>query len=260
MLEVGACTSSRIGYIRYRRSGIFGNAFVEMPSPVSIIRLIFYFVNQLMSSKIFALFLCFCGAVGVSAQSSVNKVSINTHSQSEILYVNGTVRILSLPKDGATSGIYTRADGTVSTAADQPFQAKHEVVADGNGVLGRSSRTLPQFFYLPSIVMPTAPEAVQHLDYATYNAGTEIYTVNLYQVYDRQYGMLYQHSTKSPSATALPRLTGNNKFAYFITYYDKGVFTDVGVTNEGILTYKVNTITLKSARTYMNVVLKPISL
>lgn len=214
-----------------------------------------------MTSKLFAFFLCLFCAAGASAQlSTFNRVSINTTISSEILYVNGTVRIGTLPVDGATTGIYTKSDGTASTSADQPFKATHEVVVDATGVLGRSSRTLPQFLYLPSIVMPTAPEAITPLDYATYNSGTEVYSVDLYKVYERQYGMLYQHATKSPGAGSLPTLVGNSKFAYFVTYFDKTVFTNVAVTNAGILSYKVNTTTLKSARTYMNVVLKPISL
>lgn len=214
-----------------------------------------------MTSKLLALFFCFLCVAGVSAQiTPVNKVSINTSSQSEILYVYGTVRVQNLPYDGATTGIYTKADGSVSTTNDQPFHATNEVVADGNGVLGRSTRTLPQFFYLPSIVMPTSPEVITHLDYATYNSANETYTVNLWEVYQRQFNMFYQHSLKSPGAGDLPMLTNSNKFAYFITYYDKQIFTDVAVTNNGVLTYKVNTIALKSARTYMNVVLKPIDL
>lgn len=210
-----------------------------------------------MTSKLLALFFCFLCVAGVSAQS---KVSINTTSQSEILYVNGTVRVGSLPVDGASTGIYTMADGTVSTSANQPFRATHEVVVDANGVLGRSSRTLPQFIYLPSIVMPTTPAAITPLDYATYDSGSETFTVNLYQVYERQFGMLYTHATKNPTAGTLPRLIGSTKFAYFVTYYDKTVFTDVAVTNAGLLTYKVNTVSLKSARTYMNIILKPLSL
>lgn len=214
-----------------------------------------------MISKFSVFCLCLICAIGASAQTtSVNKVSINSGSASEILYVDGTVRIGRLPYDGATTGIYTKRDGSASTTADQPFSANNEVVVDSNGVLGRSTRALPQFFYLPSIVMPTTPEAVTPLDYATYNGANEVYTVNLYQVYDRQYGMLYQHALKSPGAGDLPRLSDAYKFAYFITYYDKQVFTDVAVTNNGILTYKINSVALKSARTYMNVILKPLSL
>lgn len=216
-----------------------------------------------MTSKIFAFFLCLLCAAGVSAQSTpVNKVSINTSSQNEILYVNGTVRIQSLPMDGATTGIFTKSDGSVSTAADQPFNATHEVVVDANGVLGRSTRKLPQFFYMPSIVLPmNSAAAAATGGIVTYDGGTETYTINLFEVARRQFALLYPNSTRSPNATdPLPFLDQASKFAYFVTYFDKEVYTNVAVNNSGILTYKVKPYVLKSPKTYMNIILKPLIL
>lgn len=68
--------------------------------------------------------------------SQTGKVGINSPTPTETLHVNGTERVGNLPLNGATNAIYTKADGTVSTAKDQTFKATRTVVADANGVLG----------------------------------------------------------------------------------------------------------------------------
>ncbi|MFC2487621.1 MAG: hypothetical protein ACFNP8_03450 [Alloprevotella sp.] len=44
---------------------------------------------------------------------------------------------------------------------------------------------------------------------------------------------------------------------YYVTYYDKAVFTNVGLTNQGVLTYKlVSAAPDVTEKTFMNVVFK----
>lgn len=80
--------------------------------------------------------LCICFSIGASAQTYNGKVGINTTTPTEILHVNGTERVSSLPLHTAVNSIYTKPDGTVSAAKDQTFTATRTVVADNNGVLG----------------------------------------------------------------------------------------------------------------------------
>ncbi|MEE6130310.1 hypothetical protein V2E39_23120 [Chryseobacterium arthrosphaerae] len=64
------------------------------------------------------------------------QVGINTAAPTEIMDVNGTVRVRDLPLNGSANAISTKPDGTKSTAKDQPFIATKTVVVDNNGVLG----------------------------------------------------------------------------------------------------------------------------
>lgn len=73
---------------------------------------------------------------GVAINAQAGKVGINTSTPTEILNVNGTTRISSLPTNGTPNSIYTKPDGTMSAAKDQTFNATKTVVADNNGVLG----------------------------------------------------------------------------------------------------------------------------
>ena len=74
-----------------------------------------------------------CTAVA-NAQSG--KVGINTSAPTEILSVNGTVRVQELPLNGSTNSLYTMGDGTASSTKNQTFNPSKTVVADANGVLG----------------------------------------------------------------------------------------------------------------------------
>ncbi|MGU3376445.1 hypothetical protein [Chryseobacterium sp. M5A1_1a] len=64
------------------------------------------------------------------------QIGVNTATPTEILDVNGTARVRSLPADGATNAIYTQADGSASTTKSQTFTATKTMVIDNNGVLG----------------------------------------------------------------------------------------------------------------------------
>ncbi|MFU2094867.1 hypothetical protein [Ornithobacterium rhinotracheale] len=66
----------------------------------------------------------------------VAQVGVNTEQPTETLDVKGSVRVQTLPSNGATSAIFTKPDGTKSTSKDQTFTAKKTVVVDANGVMG----------------------------------------------------------------------------------------------------------------------------
>ena len=111
-------------------------------------------------------------------------------------------------------------------------------------------------FYMPSIVTPTT-------------VGT--YTINLYEEYIKQYAD--SNGTNTSNKQAPPNRSWNiqtnnsnnslktyakDDLDYFVVYYDKNVFTNLNITEEGVLTYEVTTESAKniSAQTFMNIVLQ----
>lgn len=72
----------------------------------------------------------------ITFNTSIAQVGINNTSPTETLDVNGTTRIRNLPVNGSSNAIYTKPDGSKSTAKDQSFTATRTVTADSNGVLG----------------------------------------------------------------------------------------------------------------------------
>lgn len=187
----------------------------------------------------------------VQAQT-VQKVGVNTKFPSEVLHVDGTMRISKLPEKGANA-IYTKPDGTVSTAPNQLFMPTTTIVANANHVLGKSQTPPSSFFYMPAVYLPTKPTDVQPP--VTYNAGTGEYMLNLFNEYQAQYG-LTGASVKSPTATTLPVETTSTNLTYFVTYYDNSVYEAVSVNNVGQLTYKVKAGARATAKSYMNIVLR----
>ena len=106
------------------------------------------------------------------------------------------------------------------------------------------------YFYMPSILLPLDPSD------PAYNASTQTFTVDLYAQYAAQYNLTSSTtSTKNPSATTLP-VYANNALDYFITYYDNAVFTNVAVSDVGVLTYRLVATPVVSEKTYMNIVLQ----
>lgn len=115
-------------------------------------------------------------------------------------------------------------------------------------------------FYMPSIVVPT-----------TVNTRHE---VNLYQEYIKQYAhenvsnvdkddkSIITSSSNRPIASSVGasplKIYKKDDLDYFVVYYDKNVFTDLNITPEGVLTYKVTAEGAKniSAQTFMNIVLQ----
>lgn len=75
---------------------------------------------------------CYCCAYS----QTNNKVGFTTTTPTEIIDVNGTARVRDIPLNGNLNAIYTKPDGTVSTAKDQTFNAVKTLVVDANGVVG----------------------------------------------------------------------------------------------------------------------------
>lgn len=111
-------------------------------------------------------------------------------------------------------------------------------------------------FYMPSIVVPTT--IGEH-------------KIDLYEEYIKQYAD--SNGTNTSNKQAPPNRSWNiqtnnsnnhlktyakDDLDYFVVYYDNNVFTNLNITDKGVLTYEVTTESAKniSAQTFMNIVLQ----
>lgn len=110
-------------------------------------------------------------------------------------------------------------------------------------------------FYMPSIVVPTT---------------VDTHTINLYEEYIKQYADSNGSNTSNKQAPNrswnIQTNNSNNSLKtyakddldYFVVYYDSNVFTNLSITEDGVLTYTVTAEGAKniSAQTFMNIVLQ----
>ena len=112
-------------------------------------------------------------------------------------------------------------------------------------------------FYMPSIVMPTTQGD---------------HSINLYEEYLKQYAHKNASNIDTRDNINIPndrpiasregasplKTYRKNDLDYFVVYYDKNVFTNLSITEDGVLTYTVTAEGAKniSAQTFMNIVLQ----
>ena len=113
-------------------------------------------------------------------------------------------------------------------------------------------------FYMPSIVVPTTVK--------------DRHTINLYEEYLKQYAHKNASNIDTRDNINIPndrpiasregasplKTYRKNDLDYFVVYYDKNVFTNLNVDENGVLTYTVTAEGAKniSAQTFMNIVLQ----
>lgn len=129
----------------------------------------------------------------------------------------------------------------------------------------------PKFFYMPSVVLPTATTDTRIVDVTntdyTYVGGE--YIVNLYNLYRNQFTTPVISSIVDASNPSLPAgtvVTANDtleslvkpatSYHYFVTYADPNVFEEIKLDANGILKYKVKSNSIIRTGTFMNIVIK----
>lgn len=118
----------------------------------------------------------------------------------------------------------------------------------------------PKFFYMPSVVLPTlSTDALigtgTGANY-TYDPGTLTYSVNLYELFKKQFSTPIKSSKANANLTEF--VLTSNLYDYFVTYADDKVFdvSTINLSATGILTYKVNANAVIKTGSFMNIVLK----
>lgn len=188
-------------------------------------------------------------------------VGLGVRVPTEMLDVNGTVRIESLPRYGEHR-IYR---GT--NTPDRPYYPNQIVVVDKHGVLGRMDKVPQWIFYMPPILLPLCREMCEHerslgryTDEGTATTDGR-FIVDLYQNYREQLGMTQATSQARPtsySSQSLPvrELWNKEQLMFFVTYYDPNYFEDVVVDDDGVLSYRVKKNVDPTEKTYMSIVFR----
>jgi hypothetical protein len=159
------------------------------------------------------------GKVGIGFNNFENRTAFT-----ELFQVNGSAQFTGLPAKQGNS----TTDKLVVVAAD--------------GVL-KTVKHAPRFFYMPPVIFDTS------------TTGTGL-TRDLYQDYVHQFTgenpynlahgapgynpMSYNGGlVKSPSAPAEIPVYGRTELHYYITNYDKTVFSNLSINDNGVLTYNI---------------------
>lgn len=108
-----------------------------------------------------------------------------------------------------------------------------------------------QQFYMPSVVLPTNGSNLPDATNYSYSNGT--FTVNLFDIYRKQYATPQVKSLSS--ATLSVGATAAN-FDYFVLYFDPAVFSSVDVSASGQLSYTLVSNYTISEKTFMNIMFK----
>lgn len=166
---------------------------------------------------------------------------------------------------GALTGPTSIGTDNTNTLAIQGLQTgsttDRVVVADPtSGILKQLKAALPKFFYMPSIIIPTALDHIPQeyntgplLGAMTFNDIAKTGSINLHAIYAAQFNGISGSSVKSPGAGTLPVVIQPNELNYYITWYDNTLFDNVAVTDAGILTYHVSSSTADEG-SFMNIV------
>lgn len=213
---------------------------------------------------------------GVSSTfAQVGRVGINTDDPKATLHIkadknnkdnNPGLIIPDVSKDKLDTGepvestLVYYSGGTNSAYIDQNTGSTTENIGSKKGFYYYDGTDWQRIirkvqFYMPSIVTPTT-------------VGT--HTINLYEEYIKQYADSKGSNTSNKQAPnrSWNIQTNNNDNSlktyakddldYFVVYYDKNVFTDLNVDENGVLTYTVTAEGAKniSAQTFMNIVLQ----
>ncbi|WP_410879595.1 hypothetical protein [Myroides sp. DW712] len=123
------------------------------------------------------------------------------------------------------------------------------VVADADGVLKALKAVMPKFFYMPSVMVPTAANQATQSG-VTFDNTSRIGTINLYAIYEKQFGTPVK---SSPGATALPVLPAS-ELGFHVTYATEDVFTIQSIDDHGLMTYKVSETANVNAGSFINIV------
>ena len=138
------------------------------------------------------------------------------------------------------------------------FVIENETTGTGYWVKLGAEYAKPQFFYMPSVLLPTLATDPRVNDNSqpeyTYNNG--VYTVNLYELFNKQFGTPIK---SSPGSSDLEGFILNaDEYEYFVTYIDETVFdkASIDLTPNGVLSYEVKQDAIIRNGSFMNVVLK----
>ncbi len=195
------------------------------------------------------------------AQVGIGTATPNPSSQLDVYSTNKGLMIPQVPLASLTDAT-TITSGNVnsllvyntSTVATLTPGYYYWSVSTWNRLMTEASMinqvTMPKFFYMPSIAMPTSSAPFVTGDGFSVTA-EGVFSVSLYTRYTSQFST---PDVKNPTQTTTLPVLLDNQLDYYITSYDKAVFQTVALTDAGLLTYKIKTGAQVTAATFMNIV------
>lgn len=173
--------------------------------------------------------------------SKVNTLNNNEHEESTLVYYSG----------GTNSAYINQNTGSTTENIDSKKGFYYYDGTDWQRIIRKAQ------FYMPSIVMPTTQGD---------------HSINLYEEYLKQYAHKNASNIDTRDNINIPndrpiasregasplKTYRKNDLDYFVVYYDKNVFTNLSIAEDGVLTYTVTVEGAKniSAQTFMNIVLQ----
>ncbi|WP_316805658.1 hypothetical protein, partial [Pedobacter nototheniae] len=188
------------------------------------------------------------GALSIPATTITNAITadngLNKSTTSNIQLGGTLTKATTIATGGSTTPANTLAVSGLQTGAT----TDKIVVADPTtGVLKQVAAAMPKFFYMPSVIVPTAADQFVA---ESGISGESFGTINLYARYNKQFGTPAVSSTGAPALPVIPA----NQLYFYVTWYDTSVFASVSVSATGVLTYTVQSNADVTAGSFMNIV------
>lgn len=150
----------------------------------------------------------------------------------------------------------TKTQGTTNVGVTSGI-TEHILAVDANNVVKALKATMPKFFYMPSIIVPTTNSqfvAINSSAGESFIDATRTGILNLYERYKVQFGTTGTATQpSSPSAPLLPVLPAS-ELHYYVTWYDTNVFSSVTLDAVGKMTYVVKVDADVTLGSFMNIV------
>ena len=172
---------------------------------------------------------------------SMDKLDEDGHEESTLVYYSG----------GSNSAYINQNTGSTTENIGSKKGFYYYDGTDWQRIIRKAQ------FYMPSIVTPTTQGD---------------HSINLYEEYLKQYAHKNASNIDTRDNINIPndrpiasregasplKTYRKNDLDYFVVYYDNNVFTNLSITEEGVLTYTVTAEGAKniSAQTFMNIVLQ----
>ena len=132
---------------------------------------------------------------------------------------------------------------------------QHLVVLGDDNVLKAVKAAMPKFFYMPSVILPTAADQIKEQQKGVIDFSGDTFSVNLYGLYADQFGMEASATkTANPTRTTKLPVLPSTELDYYITYFDSEVYLEVSISDAGVLTYKISPKADSTGSAYMNIV------
>ncbi|MDR0228489.1 MAG: hypothetical protein LBI72_05425 [Flavobacteriaceae bacterium] len=127
---------------------------------------------------------------------------------------------------------------------------QHLLAVDKNGdVIKALKAAMPKFFYMPSVMVPTAESQATQAG-VSYNNVDRKGTIDMYAIYKKQFGTPVM---SSPGASVLPVLPAS-ELGFHVTYATEGVFKILSIDANGLMTYEVSATANVNVGSFINIV------